>query len=128
MKAWHRGAAIVLLVLTLVVSAMLAIAWFALPLDGITITTGGETFALVDVLHGPRGVIFFLVAVAALVIVIVAALSMAVVGVALGALGAAFGLLTALAVIAVVAAPFALVGWLLWRVFRQRPAALASRP
>ena len=128
MNAWHRGVWILLIVLTLAVSVAMAFAWFALPLDGITVTAGGETYALVDLLHGPRGVVFFFVAVAAVVIAIVAALSMVVVGNGFGALSHAFGLLTALAALALVAAPFVLIGWLLWRFFRQRPAGVASRP
>ena len=128
MNAWHRGVWTVLALLTVAVSVAMAIAWFALPLDGITVTAGGETYALVDLLHGPRGVVFFFVAVAAVVIAIVAALSMAVVGIGFGALGLVFGLLTALVSLVAVAAPFALIGWLLWRYFRQRPDAVASRP
>jgi len=128
MNAWHRGVWALLAVLTVVVSVAMAIAWFALPLEGITVTAGGETYALVDLLHGPRGVVFFFVAVAAVVIAIVAALSMAVVGIGFGALGLVFGLLTALASLVAVAAPFALIGWLLWRYFHRRPAAVASRP
>jgi hypothetical protein len=128
MNAWHRGVWALLAVLTVVVSVAMAIAWFALPLEGITVTAGGETYALVDLLHGPRGVVFFFVAVAAVVIAIVAALSMAVVGIGFGALGLVFGLLTALASLVAVAAPFALIGWLLWRYFHRRPAAVATRP
>ena len=60
------------------------------------------------------------------VIAIVAALGMVVVGVVVGALGIAFGLLTAAASLAVVLSPFALIGWLLWRQFRQRPAPVAA--
>jgi len=128
MNAWHRGVWTVLALLTVAVSVAMAIAWFALPLDGITVTAGGETYALVDLLHGPRGVVFFLVAVAAVVIAIVAALSMTVVGIGFGALGLAFGLLTAVASLVAVAAPFALFGWLLWRYFRRRPATVPTQP
>ncbi len=127
-KPWTRALAVALLVLTGFAAALIATAWFALPLEGITVTAGGETYALVDLLHGPRGVVFFFVAVAAVVIAIVAALSMAVVGIGFGALGLVFGLLTALASLVAVAAPFALIGWLLWRYFHRRPAAVASRP
>ena len=126
MKSWHRGVAILLVVLTLVVCVLMAVAWFALPLEGITVTVDGTSYSLVDTLHGPRGVVLFFVAVAAVVIAIVAALSMVVVGIGFGALGLAFGLLTALASLALVAAPFALIGWLLWRLFRSRPAPVAA--
>ena len=51
-----------------------------------------------------------------------------VVGLGFGAFGLAFGVLTALASLVAVVAPFALIGWLLWRLFRQRPAAMAGRP
>jgi len=128
MKAWHRGVTILLVVLTVVVSAVIAIAWFALPLDGVTVTTGGQTYSLAEQMHGPRGVVFFIIAVAAVVVAIVAALSMVVVGLGFGVIGMAFGVLTALASLAIVAAPFVLVGWLLWRFFRERPGAVASRP
>ena len=126
MKSWHRGVAILLVLLTLVVSVLMAAAWFALPLEGITVTVDGSTYSLVDQLHGPRGIVYFFLAVVAVVIAIVAALSMTVVGIGFGALGLAFGLLTALTSLAVVAAPFVLVGWLLWRHFHQRPAAVAT--
>jgi hypothetical protein len=128
MKAWHRGVTILLVLLTLVVSVVLAAAWFALPLDGITVTWSGQTFPLVELMQGPRAVVFFFLAVAAVVIAIVAALSMVVVGIGFGAIGLAFGLLTALASLALVVAPFALLGWLLWRLFRPRPAAIATGP
>lgn len=128
MKAWHRGVAILLVSLFLVVSVVLAMAWYALPLEGITITADGETFSLVELIRGPRGVVLFFVAVAAVVVAIVAALTMAVVGLGFGALGLAFGLITALASLALVAAPFVLIGWLLWRLFHQRPSAVATGP
>jgi hypothetical protein len=127
MKTWLRGVAILLFVLTVVVCVTMAAAWFTLPLEGVTITTAGQTYSLVDLMQGPRGVVLFLVAVAAVVIAIVAALSMVVVGLGFGAIGLVFGLLTAVASLAVVVAPIALIGWLLWRLFRQRPAALVGR-
>ena len=51
---------------------------------------------------------------------------MVVVGIGFGALGIAFGLLTAAASVALVLSPFALIGWLLWRLFRERPAPVAA--
>ena len=124
-KSWSRGLAIALLALTLVVAALIATAWFALPLDGVTVSVHGETFSLAD-LHGPQLAVALSIAVAAVVVAIVAALVMVVVGLAIGALGIAFGLLTAAASLAVVLAPCALIGWLLWRLFRERPAPVAA--
>jgi hypothetical protein len=125
-KSWSRALAIGLLVLTLFVAVLIATAWFALPLDGVTVTAHGQSFSLAD-LQGPQIVVAFCIAVAAVVVAIVAALTMVVVGLAFGALGLAFGLLTAAASLAFVLSPFALIGWLLWRLFRERPAAVVSR-
>ena len=73
MKSWSRALAIALLVLTLVVAVLITMAWFSLPLDGITVTVDGQTFSLAD-LHGPQVAVGLCIAVAAVVIAIVAAL------------------------------------------------------
>jgi len=125
MKPWSRALAIALLVLTLVVATLITMAWFSLPLDGITITVHGQTFSLAE-LRGPQVAVALSIAVAAVVVAIVVALVMVVVGFVFGALGLAFGLLTAAASLAVVLAPFALIGWLLWRLFRERPVPVVS--
>jgi hypothetical protein len=125
MKSWIRALAIALLVLTLVVAALITMAWFSLPLDGITITVHGQTFSLAD-LQGPQVAGALAIAVAAVVIAIVAALVMVIVGLVFGALGLAFGLLTAAASLAVVLSPFVLIGWLLWRASRERAAPVAA--
>ncbi len=127
-KLFGRALAILMLLLTLVVAVVLAVAWFTLPLDGIAVTVDGATYSLGELLQGPRAVLVFFVAVVAVVMAVIAALTMVVVGLAVGALGLAFGLVTAAASLALVAAPFALVGWLLWRLFRQRPVAIATAP
>ena len=44
MKSWHRAVAIVLLSLTVLVAALVGIAWAALPLDGVTVSVHGQTF------------------------------------------------------------------------------------
>ena len=124
MKSWSRALAIALLVLTLVVAVLITMAWFSLPLDGITVSVEGQTFSLAD-LQGPQLAIGLCIAVAVVVIAIVAALVMVVVGVVVGALGIAFGLLTATASLAVVLSPFALIAWLLWRQFHKSPAPVA---
>ena len=125
MKPWSRALAIALLVLTLVVATLITMAWFSLPLDGITITVHGQTFSLAE-LRGPQVAVALSIAVAAVVVAIVVALVMVVVGLVFGALGLAFGLLSAAASLAVVLAPFALIVWLLWRVFHDRPAPVAA--
>jgi hypothetical protein len=125
MKTWSRALAIALLVLTLIVAVLITMAWFSLPLDGITINVHGRTFSLAE-LPRPQVAAALSVAVAAVVVAIVVALVMVVVGLVFGALGLAFGLVTAAASLAVVLSPFALIAWLLWRVFRDRPAPLAA--
>jgi hypothetical protein len=125
MKSWSRALAIALLVLTLVVAVLITMAWFSLPLDGITVTVEGQTFSLAD-LRGPQVAVALSVAVAAVVVAIVVALVAVVVGLVFGALGLAFGLLTAAASLAVVLSPFALIAWLLWRQFHDRPAPVAA--
>jgi hypothetical protein len=124
-KSWSRVLTISLLLLILVVAVPITMAWFALPLDGITVAVHGQTFSLAE-LQGPQVALALCVAVAAVVFAIVAALIMVVVGLAVGALGIAFGLFAAAASLALVLSPFALIGWLLWRLFRERPVAVAS--
>ena len=124
-KSWSRALAIALLALTLVVAVLITMAWFSLPLDGITVTVEGQSFSLAD-LQGPQLAVGLCIAVAAVVFAIVAALVLVVVGLAVGALGIAFGLLTATASLAVVLSPFALIAWLLWRQFHQRPTPVAA--
>ena len=127
MKSWHRAVAIVLLSLTLLVGVLIGIAWATLPLDGLTITAHGQTFALAE-LHGLRAVVAFCIAVALVMIVIVVAVTLAIVSLGFGVIGMVFGLLTAVASLALVLSPFALIGWLVWRQFRERPSAVATRP
>ena len=122
--SWGRAAAIVLLVLTALVAVLVATVWAALPLDGVSVTVDGETFSFAG-LEGPRAAFYFLIAVVAIVVAILATLAIVVVGLALGALGVAFGLLATLASLALVAAPFVLIGWIVWRLLRQRPPAPA---
>jgi hypothetical protein len=124
-KSWSRALTIALLILTLLVAVLLTMAWFSLPLEGITVTVDGQTFSLAD-LQGPQVAVGLCIAVAAVVIAIVVALVMVVAGLAVGALGIAFGLLTAAASLAVVLSPFALIAWLLWRQFHDRPAPVAA--
>jgi len=127
MKSWHRAVAIVLLSLTVLVAALVGIAWAALPLDGVTVSVHGQTFALAE-LHGLRAAVAFCIAVAVGVILIIVALTLAIVSLGFGVIGMVFGLLTAAASLAFVLSPFALIGWLVWRQFRERPPAVATRP
>jgi hypothetical protein len=127
-KTSLRVLGIGLLVLTAIVAALMAAAWATLPLDQISISLHGETFSLAD-LSGSSAVLFFVLGVAAVVIAVIIGLSAAVVGLTLGALGVAFGLLVTVAVLALVASPFALVIWLVWRAVRPRPApAVVAAP
>jgi hypothetical protein len=120
MKTWIRALAIGLLILTAIVTLLMAAAWTVLPLDGVSIRTHRETYSLGD-LEGTKAALFFLLAVAAVVIAVIAALAMAVIGICLGALGLVVGLLAAAGSLALVIAPFALIVWGVWRLFRTRP-------
>ncbi|HEV7575073.1 MAG TPA: hypothetical protein VGO85_03440 [Caldimonas sp.] len=127
-KAWARALAILILMLTVVVTVLMAMAWTMLPLDGVAVTLHGQTFSLDD-LQGARKVLFFLMAVVVVVIALLAALAAIVVGLGFGALGMVIGLIATVGSVALVMAPFALVGWLLWRLFRSRPTAtVVARP
>jgi hypothetical protein len=121
MKTWIRALAIGLLVLTAIVTVLMAAAWTVLPLDGVSIRTHGQTYSLDD-LEGTKAALFFLLAVAAVVIAVIAALAMVAIGLGLGALGLIVGLLATAGSLALVIAPFALIGWGVWRLFRTRPA------
>jgi hypothetical protein len=121
MKTWSRALGISLLVLTAIVTLLMAAAWSTLPLDHTSITLHGETFSLAD-LSGSSAVLFFVLAVAGVVLAVVAGLAAAIVGLSIGALGVALGLVVTVASLALVASPFALILWLLWRALRPRPA------
>ena len=124
--SWKRSLGILLLVLTLFVAALMVAAWTMLPLALTSITIDGETFSLAD-LTGTHAVAFFVFCVAVGVFALVAAIASAVFGLGLGAIGLAFGLVVTLGTLALVASPFALVVWLLWRLVRIRPAPVAAR-
>ena len=125
--SWSRAAATLLLVLALVIAALLAAAWTILPLDDIGLTVHGETFSLAD-LHGTSAVLFFVAVVAAVIFALCAAIVAVVVGLCFGAIGLAIGLVAAIASLALVAAPFVLIGWLVWRALRTRPAPAITGP
>jgi len=120
-SSWSRAAAVLLLVFALVIAVLLAAAWAILPVDDIGLTLNGETFSLAD-LHGTSAVLFFVAAVAAVIFALVAAMVALAVGLCFGALGLAIGLVATIASLTLVAAPFALVAWLVWRALRPRPA------
>ena len=127
-KTWSRAFAIGLVVLTAIVTLLMAAAWTALPLEHVAITLHGETFSLAD-LSGSSAVLVFVLAVTAVVLAVLAGLAAAVVGLSVGAIGVAFGLLVTVATLAVVASPFALIVWLIWRALRPRPApAVVAAP
>jgi hypothetical protein len=118
---WIRASTIGLAVLTAIVALLVALAWAIVPLDGLALKLDGETFALADV-HGPGAALVFVVAVAAVVIGLLATLAMIVFGLGVGAVGLTIGLLATAGSVAFVLAPFALVGWLVWRLaVRARP-------
>ena len=121
-----RVLAILLLVLMLVVAGVIAAAWALLPLDSTVVTIDGERFAFGE-LSGTASVVFVVIAVAVVVFALVAAITAGVFGLGLGVLGLAFGGLVTLATLAFVAAPIVLVGWLIWRAARTRPAPVAMR-
>ena len=119
--SWRRALGIVLLILTLMVAALMVAAWTLLPLDHTSITIGGETYSLAD-LSGTNVVAFFVIAVVVVVFALVAAIGATVFGLGIGALGVAFGLVVTIGTLALVASPFALVIWLVWRFVRTRSA------
>jgi hypothetical protein len=127
--SWRRALGIVLLILTLMVAALMVAAWTLLPLDHTSITIGGETYSLAD-LSGTNVVAFFVIAVVVVVFALVAAIGAAVFGLGIGVLGVAFGLVVTIGTLALVASPFALVIWLIWRFVRTRaaPPPLPLRP
>ena len=118
-RSWKRALTVLALILTVVVAALLATAWTVAPLDSTAITIDGDTFSLAN-LTGADAVVFFVVAVAALVFALVVALAAGAVGLGLGALGLALGLAVTLGVLTLVASPFLLFVWLLWRGLRTR--------
>ena len=116
-----RALAALLLIVTLAVVGLMVAAWTMLPLDRTAITVDGDRFSLAD-LTGTHAVVFLVVAVAAVVFAVLVALAAGAFGLGLGVLGLAFGGFVALGTLALVAAPFVLFAWLVWRIVRSRPA------
>jgi hypothetical protein len=119
MKSWTRALAVLLVVVAAFVAVLVAVAWAVLPLDRIALAIDGATYSLAD-LHGWDVVLAFLAVVAAVVLALVVALGAIVLAMAVGAIGLGVGLLAAVASVAVVVAPFVVVGWLLWRLLRRQ--------
>jgi hypothetical protein len=126
-RSWHRAVALLLLVLAVMIAALIAAAWTVLPLDNIAVTWHGETFSLAD-LNGMSEVLFFIVAVGAVVLVFLAVMAAVIVGLGFGAIGLALGMAATVAALALVAAPFVLLAWLVWRLLRTRPASAITGP
>jgi hypothetical protein len=126
-RSWNRALAMLVLVVAVVIAMLMAAAWTMLPLDNVALTVHGETFSLAD-LHGTSAVLFFVIAVAAVLFALVATVFAVVVGLCFGAMGLAIGLLATVASLALVAAPFALIVWLVWRIVRARPAPAITGP
>jgi hypothetical protein len=127
-KTLSRALAIGLLVLTVVVTVLMAAAWTTLPLDRVALDLHGESFSLAD-LADTHAFLFFVGAVATVVIALVVAFVFTIFGLCLGALGIAIGLLATIGSLALVVAPFVLIGWLIWRLLRREPArAIATGP
>jgi hypothetical protein len=110
------------LVLVIVVAAIVAALWLALPLVSTTISIDGESFSLANLSGGELALAFVAAVLASLAALAVGALATAL-GLAAGALGIGIGLLVTVAVLALLASPFLVVGWLVWRAAR-RPRAL----
>ena len=125
MNPWFRAAAILLLVLAVVVAAVLAAAWAVLPLDGVTVTIDGETFSPADLSGAQLAAAFAIALVVSLAALIVGALAVAF-ALVVAALSVGVGVLATAASLALVALPFVLVGWLVWRLFRRPRAGAAT--
>ena len=121
MNRWWSRVAAALLVLAVVIAAGITLAWNALPLDGTTIWIDGESFSLATLSGGHALAVFAIALIVVLAALVLAALGV-VIGLAAAALGIAVGVLATAASLALVASPFLLVGWLVWRAFRK-PAA-----
>jgi len=111
------------LVLVIVVAAIVAALWLALPLVSTTISIDGESFSLANLSGGELALAFVAAVLASLAALAVGALATAL-GLAAGALGIGIGLLATVAVLALLASPFLLVGWLVWRAAHRRPRTL----
>ncbi len=121
-SSWKRALTILLLTLIAVVAGLMVAAWTMLPLDQAALTIEGERFSLAD-LSGTHAVVFFVIAVAAVVFALVVAIMAGALGLGLGVVGLAFGLAVAIGSLALVASPFIFFVWLVWRLVRTRPAA-----
>jgi hypothetical protein len=117
MNRWWSRVAVALLLLAVVVAAVLAVSLYALPLDGTTVTVDGETFSLANVSASQAVAAFAIAVVATVVGLIIAALAIAF-ALLVAALGIGIGLLATVASLALVASPFLLLGWLVWRAVR----------
>ena len=118
--SWKRGLTILMLIVILVAVGLLATAWSMFPLDRTSVTIDGESFSLAD-LGAAHSIVVFVVALAAVVFAVLVALAAGAFGLGVGALGLAFGLAVTVGVLALVASPFLLFAWLMWRLVRARP-------
>ena len=114
-----------MLVLVVVIGAAIAVLWLALPLVGTTISIDGESFSLANLSGGELALAFVAAILASLAALAIGALA-ALLGVVAGAFGIGLGVLAAVSALAIVASPFILVGWLVWRAVHRRPSAIAT--
>ena len=125
MNRWLSAAATALLLLAIVVTRALAVAWQALPLDGTTITIDGERFSLGSLSGGHAAAAFAIGVVVTMAALVVAAVAI-VFAIVVAALGVGLGVVATVASLALVASPFLIVGWLVWRAVRRDRAAAAT--
>ena len=117
MYRWWSRVAVALLLLAIVIAAVLAVSLYALPLDGTTVTVDGETFSLGNVSASQAVAAFAIAVVATVVGLIVAAFAIAF-ALLVAALAIGIAILATVASLALVASPFLLVAWLVWRAVR----------
>jgi hypothetical protein len=122
---WGRALAALFLVSLVLLVALLALVWSALPLEHATISIDGETIALSGIEGWRAALVIAGAIVAVLVAAVVAALAV-VFAIGVAALGVIVAMLAVLASIALVASPLILVGWLIWRLVRPAPGAGAA--
>jgi hypothetical protein len=122
---WGRAIAALALLTLVALVVVLAAVWSLLPLEHTTIAVDGETISLSGI-SGWRAALAVVAAVAAVMLALVIAALAVVLALGLAVFGIVVALLSVAGVLALVASPLLLLGWLVWRLVRRAPSGQAA--
>jgi hypothetical protein len=124
-SGWGRAVAALALLTLVALVVVLAAVWSLLPLEHTTIAVDGETISLSGI-SGWRAALAVVAAVAAVMLALVIAALAVVLALGLAVFGIVVALLCVAGVLALVASPLLLLGWLIWRLVRRASGGHAA--